>query len=326
MTGETDKVLVADDEEVLVDLVSSILSKEGYKVIKAYNGEEAWEKIREERPNLVVLDLCMPKLDGFGVLDKMRHSQEFSTIPVLVLTASAQEEERALNAGANDFLTKPFKKNSFLARFFSLMRLYHLMEEMDRAESILVTMSRIAEAKDTYTESHLERVSALAIRVGELMGFSIEQLNNLRRGAMLHDIGKLAIPDSILLKPGKLTDEEYEIVKAHPVRGYEICEPLRSLKPCLDVILHHHERWDGRGYPDGLKGEEIPVSARIVAVVDSFDAMRTKRPYRGALPFEVAKSEVEKNMGTQFAPDASKAFLELLDSREDKPLYEDVGD
>ncbi len=326
MAEERDKILVADDEEVLVELVSNILLKEGYEVVRAYDGEEAWEKIQQERPHLVVLDLCMPKLDGFGVLEKVRNSQEFSTLPVLVLTASAQDEEKALNAGANDFLTKPFKKNSFLARFSALMRLYHLMEDMERAESILVTMSRIAEAKDTYTESHLERVSALAIKVGEIMGFSIEQLNNLRRGAMLHDIGKLAIPDAILLKPGKLTDEEYEVIKSHPVRGYEICEPLKSLKPCLDVILYHHERWDGRGYPKGLKGEEIPVSARIVAVVDSFDAMRTQRPYRKALPFEVAKSEVEKNLGTQFAPDAAEAFLELLNNREDKPLYREVGD
>ena len=326
MADEKEKILVADDEEVLVELVSSILIKEGYNVAKAYNGEDAWIKIQEEKPHLLVLDLCMPRLDGFGVLDKIRNSQEFSTLPVLVLTASAQDEEKALNAGANAFITKPFKKNSFLARFSALMRLYHLMDDMDRAETILITLSRIAEAKDTYTESHLERVSTLAIRVGELMGFSIEQLNNLRRGAMLHDIGKLGIPDSILLKPGRLTDEEYEIIKHHPVQGYEICEPLRSLKPCLDVILYHHERWDGRGYPKGLKEEGIPVSARIVAVVDSFDAMRTKRPYRNALPFEVAKSEVEKNMGTQFAPDAAKAFLELLNNREDRYLYQDVGD
>ncbi len=326
MAEERDKILVADDEEVLVELVSNILTREGYKVVKAYDGQEAWEKIQEEKPHLVVLDLCMPRLDGLGVLEKMRNSREFSTLPVLVLTASAQDEEKALNAGANDFITKPFKKNSFLARFSALMRLYHLMEDMERAESILVTMSRIAEAKDTYTESHLERVSALSIRVGEIMGLSIEQLNNLRRGAMLHDIGKLAIPDSILLKPGKLTDEEYKIIKTHPERGYDICEPLKSLKPCLDVIRHHHERWDGKGYPAGLKGEEIPVNARIVAVVDSFDAMRTKRPYRNALPFNVAKEEVEKNSGTQFAPDAAQALLELLSNREDKPLYKELGD
>ena len=326
MAEEKEKILVADDEEVLVELVSNILIKEGYDVVKAYNGQEAWEKIQSEKPKLVVLDLCMPKMDGLEVLEKVRNSREFATLPVLVLTASAQDEEKTLNAGANDFITKPFKKNSFLARFSALMRLNHLMEDMERAESILVTMSRIAEAKDTYTESHLERVSALALRVGEMMGFSIEQLNNLRRGAMLHDIGKLAIPDAILLKPGKLTDEEYEIIKSHPVKGYEICEPLKSLKPCLDVILYHHERWDGKGYPKGLKGEEIPISARIVAVVDSFDAMRTVRPYRKALPFDVAKSEIEKNMGTQFAPDAAQAFLELLSSREDKPLYQEVED
>jgi len=310
--GKKRKILVVDDEEWALDLIKRVLTDYSYEVLTAKNGIQALEKIYEHNPDLVLLDIRMPVKDGFEVLKEVKEKKEYRLLPIIVLTALDNEKVKAFNLGANDFLSKPFSHAELLARIKAHLRLKSYIERLEDAELILFTIAKIIELRDFHTEKHIERVTQNAIEIAKRMELAEEMLEDLRKGGRLHDIGKIAIPDRILLKNGKLSPEEFEIVKKHVIFGEEICRPLSSLRGALPIIRHHHERWDGKGYPDGLKGEEIPLLARIVAVADAFDAMINDRPYRKALSKEKALKILRTGAGTQWDPEIVEIFFHAV--------------
>ena len=283
-------VLVADDDPALRAGLRRILEAEGLRVLTESDGDAALRTIRQERPDVVLLDVVMPAKDGFRVCAEVKGDADTRLTPVVLLTAlgAVEDRVRGIDAGADDFLTKPFERAELLARVRSLCRLKSYTDELERAETVLLALARSIEAKDPYTEGHCERLSTYAAALGEHMGQATDQVLALRRAGTLHDIGKVAVPDAILLKAGPLTPDEHAVMRKHPVVGERICQGLRSLRPVLPVIRHHHERQDGSGYPDGLTGEAIPLPARILQVVDVCDALTTDRPYRRAMPWDEA--------------------------------------
>jgi putative two-component system response regulator len=283
-------ILVADDNEANRDLLSDLLSPEGYQVVCAADGQQALERMTSEPVDVALLDVVMPFRTGFEVCQAMKSKPETRLIPVVLLTSLNSDADRihGLMCGADDFLSKPVNKHELLARVHSLLRLKHFTDELDNAEDVLFSLALSIEAKDPYTEGHCDRLSRYSVALGEKLGLSEELRVALRRGGLVHDIGKLSVPESILLKPGPLTPEERKIMEQHTVIGEKICAPLRSFRHVLPIIRHHHEKWDGSGYPDGLKGEKIPLTARILQVTDIYDALTTDRPYRKALPVEKA--------------------------------------
>jgi putative two-component system response regulator len=283
-------ILVADDNEANRELLSDLLSAEGYKAVLAADGQQALDRVASDSVDLALLDVVMPHRTGFEICQAMKSKPETRLIPVVLLTSLNSDADRihGIMCGADDFLTKPVNKHELLARVHSLLRLKHFTDELDNAETVLFSLALSIEAKDPYTEGHCDRLSKYSVALGEKLGLSEELRVALRRGGLVHDIGKLAVPESILLKPGPLTPEERKIMEQHTIAGERICTPLRSFRHVLPIIRHHHEKWDGSGYPDGLKGEKIPLTARILQVTDIYDALTTDRPYRKALPLEKA--------------------------------------
>lgn len=306
------RILVVDDEPVNVDLVEALLKPEGYDVVKAHSGEEALFLIKREQPDLILLDLMMPGMTGYDVMRWLKKDRRYRLIPIIILTAYKEEKIKALEEGADDFVAKPIEKYELLARVRAHLRMREYLSELEYAENILYVLAKLIELRDSYTEEHTERVAKLSVLIGNEMGLDEFELNALRKGALLHDIGKIAVPDSILRKEGELTEEELEIMKTHVIIGYRICKNMESLKPSLPAILYHHERWDGKGYPEGLMKEEIPIFARIVAVADSFDAMTTKRPYRDAYPKEKALELLLEGAGNQWDPKIVDIVRDLI--------------
>jgi putative two-component system response regulator len=283
-------ILVADDQEPNRELLSDVLTAEGYQVICAKDGDEALSLIRSQEVDLALLDVVMPRLNGFTVCQISKSAPDTRMIPIILVTGLNRPDDRVDGAecGADDFLSKPVNKRELLARVRSLLRLKQFTDELDNAETVLFSLALSIEAKDPYTGGHCNRLSKYCIRLAERLGLAEDLRVALRRGALIHDIGKLAVPEQILLKPGPLTPEERIIMQQHSIAGERICSPLRSFRQVLPIIRHHHERWDGSGYPDGLKGEQIPLTARILQVTDVYDALTTDRPYRKALPTEEA--------------------------------------
>ena len=284
------KILVVDDQPLNVELLEADLLEFGYEVVTAYDGETALEKLVVDIPDLVLLDVMMPGMDGFEVCRRIKGNQETVLVPIVMITALGEKADRirGIEAGVDDFLTKPYDRQELRARVKSLLRVKHYTDELERAEAVITSLALGVEAKDSYTEKHCDRLSRYSVSVGEKFDLHPEELRALRLGGILHDVGKIGIPDAILHKKGRLNEEEYRIVRQHPAIGYNICKPLRSLRHVLPIIRHHHERFDGSGYPDGLAGEEIPLTARILTVVDVYDALRTERPYKPA--FEHGKA------------------------------------
>jgi putative two-component system response regulator len=279
------RILVVDDEAANRQLIEDILGAQGYSVITASDGVSALQKFERHRPDLILLDVMMPGLDGFKVCRKVKENPETRLTPVVLVTALSACEDRVkgIEAGADDFLNKPFDRNELLARVRSLLSLKAYTDELERAESVLFALARSIEGKDPYTAGHCERLSEYSEQLGRRIGLSQDEIRALRRAGVVHDIGKVAVPETILLKPGKLTPDEWKIMKEHPITGERICAPLKSFRLVLLIIRHHHEKLDGTGYPDGLKGDQIPVTARVLTMVDVYDALATERPYRRAL-------------------------------------------
>jgi putative two-component system response regulator len=264
------------------------LNGEGYHVSTAQDGDEALAKVEADPPDLILLDVVMPTLDGYEVCRRLKSDARTILIPVVMITSLQATEQRirGIEAGADDFLSKPFNRQELITRVRSLLKLKRHTDELENAETVLFSLALSVEAKDPYTIGHCDRLARYSVALGKKLGVSEEYLKALHRGGILHDVGKIGIPDSILLKPGPLTPEERTVMQAHPVIGERICSPLRSLRLVLPIIRHHHERWDGSGYPDGLAGAAIPLTARILQVVDLFDAFTTQRPYKSAFPLE----------------------------------------
>ena len=309
------KVLIVDDNVANVELLKVQLKPYHYQLEIAYNGEEAVEKVKLWHPDLILLDLMMPKMNGYEVCQLLKKDKHFCFIPIIIVTAlrELQDKIKAIEAGADDFLIKPFNKIELVTRVRSLLRMKSLYDDLDSSENILYSMVRMLEERDVYTRGHSERVALFSTKVAEKIGLKEKESDIIHRGSLLHDIGKIGIREHILNKPGPLTPEEVEHINTHPVRGYEICKGLKSLAPVLPIIRNHHERFDGGGYPDGLKGENIHLYARIVTITDTFDAMTSNRPYRRGFTTQEALRVIdqERNNG-QWDPTLIDPFLAVI--------------
>jgi putative two-component system response regulator len=309
------RILIVDDNKVNVELLRSQLKPYNYDLDFSYDGEDALAKVHRLKPDLVLLDLMMPKISGFEICRSIKQNKDTQFIPVIVITALQELDDKlkAIELGADDFLVKPINRLELTTRIKSLLHVKSLHDDLDTSENILISLAEALEAKDFYTRGHSDRVAHIVILIGKQIGLSDRELEFMRKGSLLHDIGKIAIKESILLKPGKLTEEEMAHVRSHSARGYDICAPLKSLEPCLAIIRSHHERLDGEGYPDGLKGDEIPLTAKITAVADAYDAMTTDRPYRKGMSKETALKILENEIESgQWDPKVVKALLEVM--------------
>jgi putative two-component system response regulator len=298
--GNKATILVADDNEANRDLLSGLLTEEGYTIICAENGSQALQVVQDGAVDLALLDVMMPGTTGYSACLAIKSQPGTRFIPVILVTGLSGADDRiqGIMCGADDYLSKPVNKHELLARVHSLLRLKQFTDELENAETVLFSLALSIEAKDPYTEGHCERLSKYSVALAMRLGLSDEQRVALRRGGIVHDIGKIGVPEHVLVKPGPLTDDEWKIMKQHPVVGERICSPLKSFRLVLPVIRNHHEKLDGSGYPDGLKGEQIPLTARILQAADVFDALTTKRPYRTALQppeaFGIIRDEVKR--------------------------------
>ena len=310
-------VLVVEDEPMNAELVTRLLTDDGFAVDVVRDGASALAAIALRPPDVVLLDWMLPRVTGIEVCERLKRDPSTRLIPVVMLTGLGEREHRlaGIAAGADDFLRKPYDLEELRARVRSLARLKQYTDELDSAESVITSLALTVEARDASTDGHCQRLARYATALGRAIGVSQEELGALERGGYLHDVGKIGIPDSILLKPGPLTDDERLLMQQHTIIGERLCGNLRSLASVRPIVRWHHERLDGSGYPDGLGGDRIPLCARIVGVVDVFDAVTTSRPYRGALPAERARELLlaEVRMG-RFSADLVGEFLSLLDS------------
>ena len=298
--GPRPVILVADDDAQNRELLSELLSAQGFEVVTAPDGDRALDALQRQHVSLALLDVMMPGHTGFAVCRVIKSEPQTRLIPVVLVTGLANKEDRihGIECGADDFLSKPFHKEELLARVRSLLRLKQFTDELENAETVLFSLALGIEAKDPYTGGHCDRLSKYSVALGERLGQPEEHVVALRRAGVVHDIGKLAVPEHILLKPGPLTPEERKVMEQHAAAGERICSPLRSFRHVLPIIRYHHERLDGSGYPDGLRGDTIPLTARILQTVDVYDALATDRPYRKALApheaFRVMREEVRR--------------------------------
>jgi len=284
------RILVVDDPPEHREILSGLLEPEGYTVITAKDGQEGLERALADPPDLILMDVSMPRMTGFEACRRLKADERTHLVPLVLVTGLVAREDRiqGIAAGCDDFLTKPVDSEQLMARTRSLLRAKSLIDDLEQAENVLVSLANALDAKDNYTRGHSERVAEYAEALGGALGLDRAERRNLRRAGLLHDIGKIGTRLDYLQKPGPLTTSEYEEVKKHPVIGFEICKPLRTMAPLLALIRGHHERLDGRGYPDGLKGDAIALPLRCLSVADVYDALTSDRSYRKALAQEEA--------------------------------------
>jgi putative two-component system response regulator len=311
-------VLVVDDLAVNVTALAELLTAYGYTVLKAHDGQEAVEIAGRELPDLVISDVRMPRRDGFDVCRTLRADPATRLTPVVLLTGATETDDRlrAIDAGASDFLTKPVDVSELRARVRSLVQLKRYTDDLDSAEAVLKSLALTIEARDPHTEGHCDRLARYAVEFGERLQLPDEDLQALARGGYFHDIGKIGIPDAILLKRGPLTPAQRKIMDEHPAIGDRLCGNLRALQHVRAIVRHHHERLDGSGYPDGLSGDAIPLLAQIISIIDVYDAITTNRPHRRARSPRAAFKELrdEVKRGWRRA-DLVEAFIALRGER-----------
>jgi putative two-component system response regulator len=311
------RVVVADDLEQSRGPMTELLEHDGHVVYSAPDGEAALELVIRERPDVVVSDVMMPNMNGFELCRAVKADRATRLIPVVLVTGATERQYRlkGIDAGADDFLIKPVDGEELKARVRSLVRLKRFTDELDSAESVILSLGVTVEARDGYTSGHCERMAAYAAAFGSHLGLAGEQVAALRRGGYLHDVGKIGIPDAILMKPGPLTSDEFEVMKRHPIIGESVCGDLRLLRPVKSIVRHHHERLDGSGYPDGLRGEDVPLLAQITGIVDVYDALTVNRPYRSRVHTDAAYSELRREAQRGWRSlDLVEAFIALAQS------------
>jgi putative two-component system response regulator len=308
-------ILVVEDDAHIRDVLSGLLGTLGYRMLMAASAEQALDALNVVSPDLVLTDVHLGAMSGIELCVRLKADPRYELMPVVILTAVGDLEARVagLAAGADDFFTKPVAFVELRTRLGALLRVRLLLSQLERAEAVITTLALTIEARDPYTLGHCDRLSRYAVAVGEGLGLDPEMVRSLRLGGYLHDLGKIAVPDGILLKPGPLDPVEYERIRAHPGAGSDLVLGLRSMELVRPIMRHHHEKWDGSGYPDGLKGEAIPLGARIISVVDVFDALHTERPYKAALSRSEAVSTLirETDLG-YWDPRVVETFLEIL--------------
>jgi putative two-component system response regulator len=309
------RVLIADDTASIRSLFERLLVEDGHEVISAADGAAALEAVQRHRPDVIVLDVTMPFVDGLEVCRRLKADPDTRLTPVVLVTGQTGLDDRikGIEAGADEFLSKPVHPLELRARIRSLSRVKHLIDALDSAEAAFMTLALTIEARDPHTNGHCERLARHAVRLGRTLGLEEEELDALHRGGYLHDVGKVGVPDAVLLKPGPLTAAEFDLMRRHPEIGDTLCAPLQSLRSVRPIILYHHERLDGSGYPEGLRGDDVPLLAQIVGIVDVYDALTSKRPYRDALKAEDAVRHLlrDAEMG-RFNRRYVDAFLETL--------------
>lgn len=283
-----ERILVVDDEEANRNLLREILRPLGYQVREAADGEEALAAVAECAPDLVLLDLMMPRRNGYDVCRELKSDPRTRLVPIIILTTleQLQDKIKAIDLGADDFLNKPFHTVELTARVRSLLSLKHFTDEFELASKVLRSIALVVEGRDRYTGDHCKRLGEYAVRIGKTLGLGQEDLETLWLGGIFHDLGKIAVSDLVLNKPAPLTAEEFALMKTHPAVGADLCGAMRTMQRVIPLIRHHHEKLDGSGYPDGLAGEDVPLLVRIITAVDVYDALATARPYRKALPHE----------------------------------------
>lgn len=292
------RVLVVDDDASNRELLQELLEAEGLEVFTAQDGQQSLREFAVIKPDIVLMDINMPVMTGLEACSRLKANPDTRLVPLVLITAQSASEDRlcGILAGADDFLTKPIDRSQLIARVRSLISLKLYTDELERAETVLFALAKSIEAKDPYTQGHCERLSEHSVELAKRLNLSNDDLVALKRAGTVHDIGKVAVPDAVLLKPARLDHAEMTIMKTHPVVGEAICAPLKSFRSVLPIIRHHHEKMNGSGYPDGLKGDEIPVTARVLQIVDIYDALTTERPYKQALSraqsLETMESEV----------------------------------
>jgi putative two-component system response regulator len=308
-------ILVVEDEPHIRDVLSGLLGTLGYRLLMAASAEQALDALNVVSPDLVLTDVHLGPMSGVELCARLKADPRYELMPVVILTAVGDLEARVagLAAGADDFFTKPVEFVELRTRLAALLRVRLLLSQLERAEAVITTLALTIEARDPYTLGHCDRLSRYAVAVGEALGLDPEMVRALRLGGYLHDLGKIAVPDGILLKPGPLDPIEQERIRAHPGAGSDLVLGLRSMELVRPIMRHHHEKWDGSGYPDGLKGEGIPLGARIISVVDVFDALHTDRPYKAAMSRSEAVSLLIRETDAGYwDPRVVETFLDIL--------------
>lgn len=309
-------VLAVDDDPNALEAIASALGSLEYEVWSTEDAAAVLEIARQRQPDVILLDLVMPELDGFEVCRRLKADPETRLIPVVILTGQGGRDARlaGLDVGATDFLRKPCDLMELEVRVRNLVQFRRLTQELDSAEGMVLSIARLVEARDEGTGEHCDRLARMVRDLGTRLGMEEEEVIALERGGYLHDIGKVGIPDAVLLKPGAFTEDEWQVMRRHVVIGYDICRPLRTLRPVLPIIRHHHERLDGSGYPDQLRGEDVPFIARVFQVADIFDALTNDRPYRAALTeleaLRTIEEETERGWWDATVVTAFRAMIE----------------
>ena len=332
-----DWVIVVDDDPANQKFAGYILSNSGYRVTALKSGQAFLDYVAKNgHPDLVLLDINMPEMDGFETMRRFREQAPEKDTPVLFLTADENEEfeTKGLSLGAMDFIKKPFVPDVLAIRVRHIIDLNHLQKNLEQEVKkkteenerlfihVVQSLADAIDAKDTYTNGHSGRVANYSREIARRYGYIEKKLDNIYMMGLLHDVGKIGVPDAVINKPAKLNDEEYEQIKNHPVMGARILKNIKEMPSLATGARWHHERYDGRGYPDGLKGEDIPEEARIIAVADAYDAMSSRRSYRDVIPQSVARSELEKGKGTQFDPVFADIMIAMIDEDVDYQMRE----